>query len=284
VTRPDLDGYLARIGFSATPRVDVETLVEVHRQHLLSIAYENLDVQLGVPVHRDIGSIFRKLVLGRRGGWCYEMNGLLAWALEAIGFSVTRMAAGVRRQERGDVAVGNHLALWVHLEQPYLADVGFGDGMLEPVPIRAGAIRQHGFDYALERLPDGWWRFHNQPRGGAPSFDFATAPAADGVLHRQSTMLQTSPDSPFTQVAVVQRHLPGGLALLRGRILTRLSPAGVERREVADQDDYQSLLSETFNLQVPDVDRLWEKVGRQHLAYLAAGDPHPDVKAASASS
>ncbi|MEQ9002795.1 MAG: arylamine N-acetyltransferase [Pseudomonadales bacterium] len=276
-----LDGYLARIGFAGTPRVDADTLVAVHRAHLRAIPYENLDVQLGRPVGLEVDGIFTKLVVGRRGGWCYEMNGLLGWALEAMGFPVTRLSAGVMRAERGDAALGNHLALWVHLDEPWLADVGFGDGTLEPVPVRAGRFRQGALEFALEALPQGWWRLHNHPHGAAASFDFRLAPADTGLLTSQCQFLQTSLESPFTRVAVVQRHVDGGLALLRGRVLklVRAGRAGtveVTRREVADQREYLGVLRDWFDLTPPDPDRLWARVAAQHAAYLAelTGRPH----------
>ena len=272
---PDLHAYCERIGFRDTPRPDLDTLHELHRCHLLAIPYENLDVQLGVPVSLDIEAIYRKLVLNGRGGWCYEMNGLLAWALEKVGFSVTRTAAGVMREMRGDVAVGNHLALWVHgaagraaFDEPYLADVGFGDGTFEPIAVRAGPFHQRGLEFALERLDADWWRFHNHPHGAARSFDFNTRPADTALLRRQCQFLQTSPESPFTQVAVVQRHVPDGLALLRGRVLTRVGPVGVEKWEIADEDDYFTVLREVFALDLLRSDLLWQKVQHQHAAYL----------------
>ena len=276
-----LDAYLARIGFAGTPRADADTLVAVHRAHLRAIPYENLDVQLGRPVSLDIDAIFAKLVVGRRGGWCYEMNGLLGWALQAMGFTVTRLCAGVMRSARGDAALGNHLALWVHLDEPWLADVGFGDGTLEPVPVRAGRIRQGGLEFALEALPEGWWRLHNHPHGAAASFDFRLAPADGGLLARQCQFLQTSPESPFTRVAVVQRHVDGGLALLRGRVLkqVRMGRGGtleVTRREVADQDDYLGVLRDGFDLIPPEPDRLWARVAAQHAAYVAEVSGRPD--------
>lgn len=270
---PDLQAYLDRIGYRGTPAVDLATLRELHRRHLRAIAYENLDVQRGVPVSLDVDAVFHKLVRARRGGWCYEMNGLLAWALEEIGFSLTRLAAGVMREVRGDAALGNHLALWVHgpldgVEQGWLADVGFGDGVLEPVALRPGPLRQGRFEFALETLADGWWRFHNHPDGGARSFDFVLQPADPELLDRQCRFLQTSPESPFTQVAVVQRHVPDGLVLLRGRVLSRISGGNVAKREVADSDEYQAVLRNLFDLDVPDIGELWQKVERQHATYL----------------
>jgi N-hydroxyarylamine O-acetyltransferase len=113
--------------------------------------------------------------------------------------------------------VGNHLAIWVRLEDGWLADVGFGDGTLEPVALRPGSFSQAGSDFSQEALAGGWWRLHNHPDGAAPSFDFQLSPVERVLLERQCRFLQTSPASPFTRVAVVQRHVPEGLALLRGR-------------------------------------------------------------------
>jgi N-hydroxyarylamine O-acetyltransferase len=265
----DLDRYLARIGYRGTPRVDVETLRAIHRAHLLAIPYENLDVQLGRPVGLAIDRIYTKLVEERRGGWCYEMNGLLAWALESLGFRLTRLSAGVMRAARGDAAIGNHLALWVHVEDGFLADVGFGDGVLEPFPIVEGTFRQRFLEFRLERLPGGWWRFHNHADGGVPSFDFVLEPADVDRLDRQCRFLQTSPESPFTRIAIVQRHRPDGLAILRGRVLKRVCAGGVSTRVVAGADDYAWTLREVFDLEPPALAALWTKVEGQHAAFVA---------------
>jgi N-hydroxyarylamine O-acetyltransferase len=266
---PDLTAYLERIGHRGKLRADLGTLVELHRRHLLSIPYENLDVLLGRPVGLDVEPIYRKLVLDRRGGWCYEMNGLFAWALERVGFNITRLAAGVGRASRGDAATGNHLALCVHLDEPYLADVGFGDGLIEPVPIRPGPIDQRGFGFALEPLGDGWWRVHNHEWGAAPSFDFALAPGERSLFEKQCAHLQTSPESNFRQVAVVQRHVEEGLVVLRGRVLKRIRGDGVDEHVVADAGEYAAILRDVFELEPPDMDVLWSHVERAHETFLS---------------
>ncbi|MCH1571610.1 MAG: arylamine N-acetyltransferase, partial [Longimicrobiales bacterium] len=144
----NLQAYLDRIGFVGEAQADVDTLRDLHHRHLKSVSYENLSIQLGEPVGLSPADSYAKIVEGGRGGWCYEMNGLLGWALEEIGFDVMRMAAGVLRSVRGDWSIGNHLALAVHLEDgPWLADVGFGDGLREPVPLREGPIEQAGLQY-----------------------------------------------------------------------------------------------------------------------------------------
>ena len=112
----DLQQYFVRINYHDTPKVDFTTLAQIHHQHLLHIPYENLDVQLGRPLDFDITRIYEKLVINHRGGWCYEMNGLLQWALQEIGFTVTRMSGAVMRASQGDQQLGNHLVLQVDLD------------------------------------------------------------------------------------------------------------------------------------------------------------------------
>ena len=133
-----LEAYLNRIGHYGPVRPDLDCLRKVHLGQVLSVPYENIDVQLGHPLDQDIERIFHKVVVKERGGWCFELNGLLGWALREIGFDVQRVSAGIRRDERGDVAFGNHLILLVRLEQPYLADHGMGDGLRQPIPLVSG--------------------------------------------------------------------------------------------------------------------------------------------------
>jgi len=264
--------YLHRVGFSGEPRPDLDTLKRLHRGHLAAISYENLDVQLGRRVGFDPAAVFDKLVRSKRGGWCFEMNGLLAWALEQIGFRVMRVAGAVGRDVRGDGSIGNHLALIVDLDRPYLADVGFGDGLIEPTPLVEASLRQEFFEFRLQRLdeegPDGWWRFHNHRYGGAPSFDFQLSPARSEVFERQSDWLQTAPESGFVQNSVCQRFHGGELSILRGKVLKVIGEHGVSQRTIEDFADYREVLGRRFGLELPDLGFLWHKVSERHEAWL----------------
>ncbi len=200
------DEYVRRIGFDGDPRPDLVTLRQMHRRHLAAIAYENLDVQLDVPISFELDAIFAKLVQSRRGGWCFEMNALLAWALEWIGFRVTRMAGAVLRN----------------------------------------------------------WRFHNHPQGGAASFDFKLQPAPVDLLQRQAHWLQTAPESGFVQNAICQRYVRGELSILRGKVLKIIRATGVEQRSIEHIDDLHSVLTQQFDIVVPDIRHLWARIERRH--------------------
>lgn len=265
----DLQAYFDRIGFEGEARPDLQTLRALHRAQLLAIPYENLDVQLGRPVTLEPKDAFAKLVRGRRGGWCYEMNGLLGAALEAVGFRVTRLAGGVHRATMGDGMVGNHLVLKVDLEEPWIADVGFGDGSLEPFPLKEHAFEAHGFGFRLERLADGWWRFHNHEFGGAPSFDFCDEPADPARLAERCGWLQSAPESNFVLNAVVQRFTPQGLLQLRGRTLRAVRPGHKAERLIGSADEYAEVLARDFGLELPEAAALWPRIEARHAELFA---------------
>lgn len=254
-----LADYLGRIGYDGPLNVDLETLTGVHRAHLLAVPYENIDVALRRPVTREPAAAFDKIVTRGRGGWCYELNGLLAWALEEIGFPVTRLAGGVHRATIGDDAIGNHLVLRVDLDRPHIADAGFGDGMLEPIPLAEGAHTQNGFTFRTEKLDAHWWRFHNHPHGSAPSFDFRDEPADAALLDRQCQALQED-GSRFVANVIMQKHTPDGIAALRGRALRLISGSRVECREIENRTDYAAVLTQTFGLPTDDAAALWQKI------------------------
>jgi N-hydroxyarylamine O-acetyltransferase len=111
----NLDAYLKRIGYTKPVRADLATLRGIHRAHQFAVPFDNLDVQLRLPVVLDLEACFDKIVRRRRGGWCYELNGVVGWALRQIGYRVTRLSAGVMREHLGDAQLGNHLCLLVEL-------------------------------------------------------------------------------------------------------------------------------------------------------------------------
>lgn len=252
--------YLDRIGFSATPAVDLATLAELHRRHVETIPWECLDAFAGRPTTRAPRHAFDKIVGQGRGGWCYEMNGLFAWMLEGLGFDVTRLAAGVMRDVMGDdAAIGNHLLLIVRLDRDYIADVGLGSGLIEPIPLAEGSYAQRFASYRLERLDGRWWRFHNQPHVMPPSFDFALDLRDETLLEGRCRWLQTDRASPFVNNAVVQRYGPDRLDSLAGTTLTRIDASGVHQTPIADAAAYDRALRDVFGLSLPHAADLWAK-------------------------
>ena len=266
----DIDAYLGRIGLTDRPPPTLEGLKALHRAHLAAIPYENFDVQLGRPVTIAVPAIYDKIVGRRRGGWCYEMNGLFGWALGELGFKVTRATGAVMRAAAGDAVIGNHLVLRVDLpEGVHLADVGFGDGPNEPFAVREGTFDSNGFPYAVERTGDGWWRLVNHPAGGAASFDFDPHPADETRLAAKCDELQTAETSVFVQNAVAFRQTPGAIDVLRGRVALRIRPDGIGKRLIENADDLVATLKDVFALDLPEAAGLWDKIAARHEQVMA---------------
>ena len=230
VDRLDLDAYLARTG--ARP----DSLAAIHRAHVDAIPFENLDVQLGGEVSVDLPAIEAKLVTARRGGYCYEHGLLLGAALERLGFAVERRLARI-----GDPAVvprpRSHLVLFV--DGRWLADTGFGSGLLEPVPLEDGLVtHQGGWTFRTVQLADGAWQLHE--RRGDAWLTHYTVPAEDTYLpdvEVANFATAHSPTSRFVVQIVVQRKDDGLLRCLTGRRLTVDTPDGrIEDRTVADEE------------------------------------------------
>jgi N-hydroxyarylamine O-acetyltransferase len=268
-----LDAYLSRIGFTGEAMPNLATLRELHRLHVQSIAYENIDVQLGTPISRNPRAAFRKIVAQGRGGWCFEMNGLFAFMLEAIGFRVQRLAAGVMREQMGEEAVGNHLALVVKLDRLYLADVGLGNGLIEPTPLVEGPIRQGFKRFALERIGGGWWRFRNHEGALPPSFDFSLAVTDESLLEAKCQWMQKDPASPFVQHSIMQRQFEDRVESLVDRTHSVVTAGGTSSVEIGNAEDYARIVRQNFGLEVRDVARLWSRVsGTGKADFLAALD------------
>jgi N-hydroxyarylamine O-acetyltransferase len=275
----ELKAYLDRVGYEGEPRPDRATLASLARRHLFSIPYENIDVQLGRTLTTDPAAAYARIVgRGHRGGWCYEMNGLFGWALKELGFRVTRLASGVARSMKGDVALGNHLVLRVDFDDgPLLADVGLANGPLGPYAIVEGGFSIDGVDFRLERLEDGFWRFHNHPKGMAPNFDFKPEPHGDEeALARTCVVLQTDPASPFLQNLVCVRLQPDGENQLRGRVLRQVRCDATSERVLESADELLASLESDFGIVEPAAAELWPKICARHDEVLAKPEASGD--------
>ncbi|MFD0266086.1 arylamine N-acetyltransferase [Streptomyces sp. NPDC127106] len=272
----DLGSYLARIGYDGPVgddgelRPDLATLYAVHRAHTGAIAFESLDVLLGRPIALDVKALEDKLVHGRRGGYCYEQNSLLAAALERIGFEVA--GRGARNRTRGDTLLPvTHAVLVVTVDgQPWLCDAGFGhQGPLEPVPLgQLGAeVTQGAWTYAVREEEDGILAL-SLLRGDTWRDLYAFSPQryhpVDYVLLNHYS--STHPRSAFIGQVIVQKPGDGVRAALVGRELTRLYPDGRSERRSVTPGELPAVLDREFGL------RLSERDAEELDGVIRAGD------------
>ena len=270
-----LQHYFERIGFTGPATPDPNTLRALLQAHVQSVPFENLDIQLGRTVTTSVGEAYRKIVEDRRGGWCYEQNGLFGWALSEIGFSVTRVAAAVMRAERGEAALANHLCLLVRcpdLDGTWLADVGFGGGLFRPIPLEVADHRHEPCQVGLQLLDDGWWRFREDFGDGDFSFDFAPVPADEAALSSKCEALQTEPDSSFVLNLVAQIREPDRHLSLRGRVLRTATASGLSSETLDSAEVLRDVLAERFRLDMPEVVQLWPRILARHAQLFGAED------------
>jgi N-hydroxyarylamine O-acetyltransferase len=259
-----IDAYLDRIGFSGPRRPTAETLRQLHRAHMFAVPFENLDIPLGNPIVLSLPEFYAKIVERRRGGFCYELNGLFGWLLEQLGFHIERLSAGVYGGGQQGPEF-DHLTLLVETDEPLLADVGFGDSFVEPLPLdglvtAAGTgtlYRLTGIDSArvLERQkPGSDWE---------PQYAFTLQPHQLEEFGPRCYWTQTSPDSGFTRKVSCSLATPEGRITLSGRRL--ITTRGQERteQEVADMDEYRMLLKTHFGIDLgSQLETLWHSTAR----------------------
>lgn len=274
-TSAQLDAYLERIGLRAPRRANLRALVAVHRAHIEAIPYESLDIHLRRPISMERDALFDKLVARRRGGFCYEQNGVLAHALETLGFEVVRLRGAVDRAGRGDKEWFNHMPLLVRLKQgDFLADAGLGVGFVEPLPLAEGGRRIGSFNFSLRRLGEDLWRCAIDPRVQDLTFDFDLAPRQVEEFASKCRELETSPESGFVKTMTVQRPGADRVTVLRSRTLTVYDPTLPEGKATENVDGraaFDALLTEEFGLRLTEDEtaELWRRAGEQHERHLA---------------
>jgi N-hydroxyarylamine O-acetyltransferase len=251
----DLSSYLARIGLQGNP-----TLAELHRAHVAGILFENLDPLVGIAVSLDPDAIARKLVDGRRGGYCFEHNLLFKRVLEELGAKVEPILARVRNgQPATTVGPLTHLLLRVDYEGTvWHVDVGFGQGtLLEPIPFGPGGpYEQYGWRYrvaaegellVLQTATDEGWR---------DLYAFRPDPVPEVDIELSNWFTCTHPQSRFVTRLLVTEHGQDGsrttLSDFSGEmVLSVQTPAGSKREPVA-RADVTDVLEQRFGLREPE--------------------------------
>lgn len=144
----NIDLYLKRISYDDILNPDLVTLFRLHQAHVFAVPFEDLDIHLGIPIKLELDALYKKVVEGYRGGFCYELNTLFCQFLKQLGYDSTIIAAQISNQgELGPAC--DHMALWVKLEADWLVDVGFGDLFIRPIEIKSDVIQFDGFNYFM---------------------------------------------------------------------------------------------------------------------------------------
>jgi N-hydroxyarylamine O-acetyltransferase len=241
--------YLRRINYDGATQPTAETLRELHRAHLLAVPFENLDIHLGREIVLDAERLYAKVIERRRGGFCYELNGTFAGLLRALGFDVRMLAAGVSRDDGSFGPLFDHMALLVQLDEPWLADVGFGEGFREPLRLDSEDEQAQAFG-AYRVRHDGEWRILERREAEAwqPEYRFTLQSYEYSDYNEMCRYHQTSPQSSFTQKRVCTlATATGRVTLTNNRLITTTSD-GRQERELANELEIAAVLREQFGV------------------------------------
>ncbi len=250
----DVKAYLERINYQGPPAPTAETLRALQVAHMLTVPFENLSIHAGQPIVLEDAALFTKIVTNRRGGFCYEANGLFAALLRALGFDVTMLSAGVANASGEFGPDFDHMTLMVQLDQRWLVDVGFGDSFLEPLLLderdeqrqgsRAYQIISEGDDLVLTRRDgDGDWK---------AQYRFTLTPHTFADYAGMCRYHQTSPDSHFTRGRICSlATAEGRITLSDMRLITTSDSAERHIREeriLSSEEEFVRILFDHFNL------------------------------------
>jgi N-hydroxyarylamine O-acetyltransferase len=251
----DVSSYLERNGYEGSRAPTLDTLRAVHRRHMLTVPFENLDIHLGRTIVLDEAAFFDKIVRQRRGGFCYELNGLFAVLLRELGYEVDLLSGRVANEIGRFGPEFDHLVLRVRLDgQPWIADVGFGDSFVDPLALGGGEQSSGGMSYFIDRWPEGLILLREENGAWSTKYVFTLQPRRLEEFAGMCVYHQTSPNSTFPRARICTRAtLQGRITLSEMRLIQTMNGERTER-VLDSEEQYQQALLECFGIELPNLD------------------------------
>lgn len=247
--------YLERIHLTRHVKPDVNTLRELQLAHLQSIPFENLDIELKHIIQINESDIWNKLIVNKRGGFCYELNGLFAWLLKQIGFEVTYLNA--RDYHEADDTFGidfDHLVLMVRIPNMptrWLVDVGWGDTFTQPLDVDNPEWQEQDLRaYRLEPFRAGyqlWQRGYGEKIERQYYFDL-TPHQFPAEYEAACQYHQTSPQSIFTRNRIISRLTEDGRISLDNDRVIITKNGQREETPLQNEEEFHELLKRHFDI------------------------------------
>lgn len=245
----NIRAYLERIDYRGSLEPNAETLRALQVAHLLSVPFENLSIHAGQPIVLEDEALFTKIVERRRGGFCYEANGLFATLLRALGFEVQMLSAQVANSEGVFGPDFDHMTLLVHLEQRWLVDVGFGDSFREPLRLddeseqvqddHCYRVLRDEVYFLMQRKDSGKWK---------SQYRFTLQPHEYPDYAEMCRYHQTDPGSHFTRNTICSLATADGRITLSGMRFIATAKGEQQMRTLASDEEYADVLRDHFGV------------------------------------
>ncbi|HOI28983.1 MAG TPA: arylamine N-acetyltransferase [Melioribacteraceae bacterium] len=247
-----VEKYLERIGLVKIEAPSIEFLSKLQLAHLYSIPFEDLDIPDRARIILDIKRFYYKIIPAKRGGFCYELNGLFHWLLTQLGFNVDMLSARVYNKQIQELGPEfDHMTLLVHLDKDYLVDVGFGDSFRIPIEMPSGECADisgryktfpaEGNLFELKKFEENDWMLQ---------YTFKTIPRKLSDYSEMCDFQQDSPDSHFRTRMKCTIATPTGRITLSDNSLTITRHGEKKRTEIADNRQFFNFLYQYFEIEL----------------------------------
>jgi len=249
----NVDKYLERINYKGSTSPNLVNLKAIHKNHLSSIPFENLDIHSKMKIVLDQNSVEQKILNSFRGGYCYELNGLFNSFLSELGYNTKMVSARVNNGKGSWGEEFDHLAIIVELDELWLVDVGFGDSFLEPITLQLnkGQKNLNGM-FKISKHDDDYLKMSKSPDDSKyeDEFIFTLKERAWSEFERMNNYHQTSPDSHFTRGKICSIAKEGGRVTLSDTKLIITNGERKDTTEIKNENDFNEKLYEYFKIKM----------------------------------
>lgn len=243
--------YLNRIGIDKAENPALNFLKRIQAKHLLSIPFEDLDIP-SRRIDLNLEKIYKKIILNKRGGFCYELNGLLHWLLTSLGFNVDMLSARVFNGGTNEFGPEyDHLVLLVHLNKDYLVDVGFGDSFRVPIQMPDGQIVDVSGRYKIFNTSGNIFELRQKKEKiWHPQYIFSTEPKRFEDFNEMCEFQQDSLTSHFRTRMLCTIATQTGRITLSNNSLSITEEDKKDRIEFSDENIFYELLKKHFDIEL----------------------------------
>ncbi|MEH7511971.1 arylamine N-acetyltransferase [Gottfriedia acidiceleris] len=245
-----IESYFKHIRLKQTQTISYSSLKQIHKHHLLSIPFENIDIISQIPLSMNPSKIMKKIATGKRGGICFETNSLLFSVLQELGFNVSFISTRFWNEEKQCWNPEfSHLSILVKIDdQNYLADVGIGGGFLEPLLLHDHyeysdpngsyrMIEQDNSHFILQKFNETW----------KDLLFISIIPKQLQQFEEQFKYFQTSNETIFTQYKIVNLLTKEGRISLSDHQLKVTKNHRICITEIKNKDEWQSIFNHLFH-------------------------------------
>lgn len=243
--------YLRRIGIEENDiEPNLENLKKLQRQHLLNAPFENLDIHWKRPILLDNDKFYEKIISGKRGGFCYELNGLLFKLLTALGYENKLVSARVfNGKDFG--AEYDHLAILTKIDgEEYLVDAGFGDFTAEPLKFVLDEEQQDKNGNFKLKKHDAEYFEVLKKKGEEWESDYIFKDLARDLSEfaEMCNFHQTSPESHFTLNKLCSIMTDDGRKTLTNNKFIQTKNGVKTETEVNSEQEFDEILEREFRI------------------------------------